>query len=147
MATPDSPFWPWAGADPADWVRTWQSAFRFAPESLTQSILPGWTFNINSNNSSSPQTEADVLARHSYGRQLGRISDALAGLIAERDADSPADKRYAEFLEMKGEIDKVKREAAHSRVEQIKSDLTVLKSTQPAEYKRIKEALRRALDL
>jgi len=151
MATPDSPFWPWAASDPAGWVRTWQAAFRAAPDNLVQPILPGWTFNINSTNSSAPQTESDIVAKHSYGRQLGRISDALAALIAERDAgtpsDKPTDRRYAEFLTMKAEIDATKREAAQSRVEQIKSDLTVLKSTNPTEYRRMKEALRKALDL
>lgn len=147
MATPDSPFWPWAASDPADWVRTWQAAFRLAPDSLVQPILPGWTFNINSNNSSAPQTEADIVAQHSYGRQLGRVEDALAALIAERDAGTPTDKRYTAFLEMKAEIDRTKREAAQSRVEQIRSDLTLLKSTNPTEYKRMKEALRKALDL
>jgi hypothetical protein len=145
MATPDSPFWPWAASDPADWVRTWQAAFRLAPESLVQPILPGWTFNINSNNSSAPQTEVDIVAQHSYGRQLGRISDALAVLITK--AGASGDKDCAAFLTMKDEIDKTKREAAQSRVEQIKSDLTVLKSTNPTEYKRMKEALRKALDL
>jgi hypothetical protein len=147
MATVDQPFWPWAASDPADWVRTWQSALRLAPQNLVQPILPGWTFNINSNNSSAPQTEADVVATHSYGRQLGRISDALAALIAERDAGTPTDKRYTEFLKMKGEIDVVKREAAQSRVEQLKSDLMLLKSIDPTEYKRLEEALRKALDL
>ena len=147
MPTPDTPFWPWTAAAPADWVRTWQSALRFAPESLAQPILSGWTFNINGHNSSAPQTEADIVAQHSYGRQLGRIADALAGLIAERDAESPTDKRYTEFLKMKGEIDALKREAAQSRVEHLESDLMLLKAADPVEYKRLKEALRKALDL
>ena len=72
------------GTDPAAWLRSWSAAF--APQNLAQPILPGWTFNINSNNSSSPQTEAEVLQHHSYGRQLGRIADALAVLVAAAPA-------------------------------------------------------------
>src|SRR4051812_6889679 len=70
MSTFDTPRVSWNGIDPADWMLTWQAIWRGTPESLTQPILPGWTFNINSNNSSAPETEVEVVARHSYGRQL-----------------------------------------------------------------------------
>lgn len=144
--TTDLPLWPWTSTEPAAWIRTWQAALRNAPESLTQPILPGWTFNINSNNSSSPQTEADIVAKHSYGRQLGRIGDALAALIAERDATTPTDKRYTAFLAMQAEIDATKRDAALARVEQLRADLALLKVADPDEFKRLREALRKALD-
>ena len=41
-----------------------------------QPINQGWfgtSFLINSNNSSAPQTEMDVVAKYSYGRQINRI--------------------------------------------------------------------------
>jgi hypothetical protein len=91
--------------DPTVWLRSWPAVLRSAPYNFEQPILPGWTFNINSNNSSSPQTEVDVVAKHSYGRQLGRIADALDLLIGERDGEAPQDKRLVEFLTMKDEID------------------------------------------
>src|SRR5690349_15779043 len=93
---------------PGDWAQALRRYWVGAPETLVQPILPGWTFNINSNNSRSPQTELDVLAKHSYGRQLGRISDALAFLIEQRPKGAPFPKALQEFVDMKKEIDKVK---------------------------------------
>ena len=146
MATTDTPLWNWAGMDPAEWIRTWQTAWRFGPESLVQPILPGWTLNVNSNNSSSPQTEVDVLARHSYGRQIGRMADALAILIVEQHGQVPKDKSFAEFLSMKHEIDKVKQDAAASRIEQLTRDLALLKDSNETKYTELRDALRKALD-
>src|SRR3982074_1415313 len=119
MATGALPAFSWAGVSPAEWMRTWQAMWRLTPENLSQPILPGWTFNINSGNSTAPQTEVDVVARHRYGRQIGRMSDALQLLIEERHGKTPEDKRFADFLTMKQEIDKVKQDAAATRVQTI----------------------------
>ena len=152
MATNDtpSPSWPWTPADPADWLRSWSETMRSLPQSLTQAINPGWSFGpsftLNSGNSSAPQTEIEVLQRHSYGRQLGRISEALELLIEERARSSPKDKRFDDFLKMKAEIDVVKLDAAAARVDSLRSDLAALKTSRPAEYKKLKDALRKALD-
>ena len=152
MATNDipSPAWPWTPSDPADWLRSWSEAMRSVPQSLTQAINPGWSFGpsftLNSGNSSAPQTEIEVLQRHSYGRQLGRISEALELLIEERARSSPKDKRFDDFLKMKAEIDAVKLDAAAARVDSLRSDLAALKKSRPAQYKKLKDALRKALD-
>lgn len=145
MATDDIPGFPWTGIAPAEWLRTWQAMWRVAPDNLAQSILQGWTLNINSNNSTAPQTEAEVVARHSYGRQLGRMSDALELLIVERHGRTPEDKRFADFLTMKQEIDKVKQDAAAARVERIVKDLALLKAQDQEQYVRLRDALREAL--
>jgi hypothetical protein len=110
-----------------------------------QPILPGWTFNINSNNSSSPQTEVDVVAKHGYGRQLGRMADVLELLIAERHAKAPKNKRVVEFLTMKHDIDNVKQAAAAARIKRITKDLALLKAQDEAQYVRLRDALREAL--
>lgn len=133
-----------AGTDPAAWVRSWSQAL--APQNLVQPILPGWTFNINSNNSSSPQTEAEVVQRHSYGRQLGRIAEALAVLIKDRGAKLRDEEHCAKFLEMKDEIDAVKHDAALARVERLGADLDLLKKLDRDEFERLRSALRRTLD-
>ena len=145
MTTTDSPRFPWSGIDPAEWLRTWQTVWRGAPDSLVQPILPGWTFNINSANSSSPQTEADVVARHSYGRQIGRMADALELVLVEKYGKAPEDKRVADFLNMKREIDQVKQDAAAARIEQITKDLAFLKTRDEGQYVRLRDALREAL--
>jgi hypothetical protein len=135
---------PWIGLDPAAWLRNWQQAWRGAPDTLMQPILPGWTLNINSNNSSSPQTEVDVVSRHSYGRQIGRIADALEALI-ERQGKPSADARFAEFLKLKQGIDAVKQASAIARIEQLKKDLESLKTRNRADYERARAALREVL--
>ena len=145
MATGETLGFPWTATAPADWMRTWQAMWRIAPDNLAQSILQGWTLNINSNNSTAPQTEVEVLARHSYGRQLGRVSDALELLIEERHGKAPEDKRFADFLTMKQEIDKVKQDAAAARVERIVKDLALLKAQDQEQYVRLRDALREAL--
>jgi hypothetical protein len=144
MATGDTPRFPWTGIDPTDWMRTWQSMWNAGtPNNLAQQILPGWQLNINSGNSTAPQTEADVVAKHSYGRQLGRISDALEVLLEERDG--PEDKRLSDFLTMKHEIDKVKQDAAAARIQQIVKDLALLEKQDKEQYARLRDALREAL--
>jgi len=127
-------------------VEVWRTWMQLAPTNLVQPILSGWTLNINSNNSSSPQTEADVVARHSYGRQLGRISDALRELLRERAAKLPKGA-LAEFMSMCEEIDKVKAISAAKRLKQITADLTLLKTKDEAEYHRVRQALELALKM
>jgi hypothetical protein len=126
-------------------MRTWQAMWRGIPDNLVQPILPGWTFNINSSNSTAPQTEVDVVAKHSYGRQLGRMSDALELLIEERHGKTPEDKRLSDFLTMKHEIDRVKQDAAATRIERIVKDLALLEAQDQEEYARLRDALREAL--
>jgi hypothetical protein len=145
MATIESPRFSWTGVGPTDWMRTWQAVWSGAPQVLTQPILPGWTFNINSNNSTSPETEVDVVAKHSYGRQLGRISDALELLIEESHGNAPEDKRFNAFLTMKHEIDQVKEAAAVARIERLVKDLDSLKEQDKGQFERLREALLQAL--
>jgi len=145
MATTDTPLFPWTGIDPAEWLRTWQTVWRGAPDTLVQPILPGWTFNINSSNSSSPQTEVDVVAKHGYGRQLGRMADVLELLIAERPAKASKDQRVVEFLTMKHDIDNVKQAAAAARITRITKDLALLRVQDEAQYVRLRDALREEL--
>ncbi len=144
--TTEPPRLSWTSIDPTEWLRTWQTVWRIAPDSLNQPILPGWTFNINSNNSSAPQTEADVVARHSYGRQLGRLSDAVAALIEAGHGKQPKAPAFAEFLSMKSEIDAVKLRAAARRATQIGKDLKLLRESDPKEFERVRAALRAVLD-
>ena len=123
----------------------WRPWFGQAPGALVQPILPGWTLNINSNNSSAPQTEVNVVAKHSYGRQIGRISDALRALILEQHPKLPETGAFAQFNSMWEEIEQIKSESAAARLEQIASDLTLLKEKDRPEYTRLRNALRRAL--
>ena len=136
---------PWTGIDPTEWMRTWQTVWRGAPDNLVQPILPGWVFTINSNNSTAPQTEMDVVAKYSYGRQIGRMSEALELLIEESHGKTPKDQRLSDFLTMKHDIDNVKLDAAATRIERITQDLALLKVQDEEQYLRLRDALREAL--
>ena len=91
---------------------------------VKQSILP-WTFlfnpsgsqfglfNINLGQSSDPAVEEEILSDVAgYGKQLGRIEDALMALLNRLDLSglSPEDRKAVEeFKSMTLEIEKVKK--------------------------------------
>jgi hypothetical protein len=127
----------------AEWMRLWLSPS--APQVLMQPILPGWTFAINNTNSSSPQTEAEIVTQQSYGRQLGRTSDVLALLIQDRD-DLRDNQLVVDFLAMKEQIDTIKLRAAGDRLEQIRTDLSSLRDSDPGRYEELRSALLRELE-
>ncbi len=118
-----------------------------APQNLVQPILPGWVFgsvtNITEQNSSAPDTEREIVANQSYGRQLGHVMDALAVLIAQ--SPTPGDPAFEEFAKMHREIDDIKTRAAARRLDRVAADLAMLRDNKPEEYKRVATALREAL--
>jgi hypothetical protein len=125
-------------------IGAWQA---FAQRSLltyNEPILPGWTINIDSNNSRSPETERDVLRMASYGKQLGRLSDAVEELI--KLSGSPDHDAFEQFGTLKKKIDAVKKQALARRADQMASDLLLLKSTDVEEFERVKAAVLAALD-
>jgi hypothetical protein len=137
-------FWPLAAA------RSWSSLMSLAPQFLNQPINPGWTLgpvvNITENNSSAPDTEREVLAHHSYGRQLGRIIDALSVVIdaavPDRAQLKPAQRDcLADFGKMAGQIRRIKEGEALKRVERIARDLAFLKDKHPDEYRKVQALL------
>ena len=139
MPSTDAAAW-----DPVSWMKQWTSAMALAPSTLVQPILPGWTVNVNGFNSSAPQTETEVVQRHSYGRQLGRITDALAVLVDAHDTDR-ADERFEDFRTMKDEIDAIKSGNAVARVERLLADLDLLARLRPEEHARLKGEIRKRL--
>jgi hypothetical protein len=80
---------------------------------VTQSINP-WTFNVNLGTSSNPAVEEQVLSDvASYGKQLGRIGDALLVLVSHFRPDRPLthaeQKSIADLKRMLDEIADVRR--------------------------------------
>jgi hypothetical protein len=120
-----------------------------APQNLVQPILPGWvlgsTINVTEQNSSAPDTEREIVAVHSYGRQLGRVIDALAALIADLPMGNQQAKPFEELIKLRREIDDIKLRAAARRLDHIVSDLATLKEAKPDEYERMAAKLREAL--
>ncbi len=138
-----SPFlWPLAAA------KNWSALFSLAPQVLNQPITLGPLVNITENNSSAPDTEREVLAHHSYGRQLGRIIDALSVVIAKTLPDAsklPAEQQacLSDFADMSHEIRAIKEAEALKRVERIARDLAFLKDEHPDEYRKLQALLAR----
>ena len=120
-----------------------------APQNLVQPILPGWVFgaevNVTEQNSSAPDTEREIVAKQSYGRQLGRIMDALVVLIAEQEKKGPKPAALDRFMELDREINAIKTQAAASRLARVIADLAMLKEKEPEQYFRVAATLRDVL--
>ena len=135
-------FWPLAAA------KNWSALMNLAPQFLNQPITLGGIVNINENNSSAPETEREVLSHHSYGRQLGRIIDALSVVIdttLPKDGLSKAQRECVDdFEKMSGEIRAIKEREALKRVDRIVRDLAFLKDKHPDEYRKVQALLARS---
>lgn len=90
-----------------------------APSQLTQTINPwSWTFgnvslfSINLGTSKAPEVETRVLNEvGSYGRQLGRIGEALAAVIAWAESQGMPDTKAIDELKLQLQhIDVIRRE-------------------------------------
>jgi hypothetical protein len=112
-----------------------------APQSLTQPIQPGWAFGnvitVTERNSSSPETEREIVSEESYGRQLGRVIDAVTVLIQERPKNLPKKKAFDDLLELSNTIEKIKSRSVASRLKRVEADLVRLKAERPEDYRRI----------
>ena len=141
---------------PTEWLAWWSQLWRemyaqatpftsLAPQVLTQPILPGWlvanSINVTEENSSSPETEREILAKYSYGRQLGRIIDVLSELIEKWPGGAPDDPSVQHFAELRDDIEGIKTK----RIAQAISDLAEMKQRNPDEYERLVPRLQEIL--
>ena len=66
-------------------MQTFSMPMQLAPTSLTQPILPNWSFhlfNVNLGSSSNPPVEQAALEKvGSYGRQIGHVAEALELIV------------------------------------------------------------------
>ncbi len=132
--------------------RFWWDPFGFwggrvAPNELNQPILPGWIFagtvTVNEQNSSAPETEREIVAAESYGRQIGRMSDALAALVAEWPAGKPKPEAVREFEELRTRIHEIKVGAASKRAQRFLDDMALVKRDNPEEFRHLADQVRR----
>ena len=131
--------------------RSWMDPLALfkAPQNFSQPILPGWTvggvINVDENNSSSPQTERQVVAAYSYGTQLNRLMDAVCALIEVLPPETRDTPAFSKLLALREDIDHIKSEGAAKRLEWVASDLARLKAENPAEYESVVAKLRTVL--
>lgn len=76
-------------------------------------------------NSSNPAAERAIVSKESYGKQLGRISDALDSLI--RQSNVKRDDAIDAFLDIKARIDDIKHSTEATRFEAVLVDLRKLR--------------------
>jgi hypothetical protein len=145
-ASPYAPLSWWSLWSP----QAWNPGLSAAPQSLTQPILPGWAvgnvITVTENNSSSPETERKIVAQESYGRQLGRLMDAVAVLIQERPEDLPKHTAFDDLLELSHSINAIKKRCAASRLKRVEADLSELKVERPDDYRRIASDMAREVE-
>ncbi|HEY9218596.1 MAG TPA: hypothetical protein VIO94_11140 [Phenylobacterium sp.] len=121
-----------------------------APRRLDQDILPGWrlgdVYFVGPQNSSSPETERQIVAEQSYGRQLGRVLDALCVLIDERPKEAAPSPALKALTELRDEIEVIKQRSAAQRLEGLAGDLATLRREQPETYRRLIRKLAQDLE-
>ncbi|MDT7581994.1 MAG: hypothetical protein QOK35_3258 [Pseudonocardiales bacterium] len=146
----DDPWATWRRALPSGWFPWWPGPSGAAvpgPVS-SQSILPNWNFgtvvNVTEQNSAAPATEAAILQTYSYGRQLGRIADALQVLVDERRG--PRNRDLDTFVDMKRRIDLTKDGMADARLQQFRDDLAQLGERDGAAFAELRREVLRTLD-
>jgi hypothetical protein len=120
-----------------------------APQTLTQSILPGWIFggtvNVTEANSNAPDTEHNIVARYSYGNQLGHILEALTVVIGELpkvERTAKAQHALSELLDLSRNIEEIKLQSSMKRLDQLATDLEALRDTKPEEYRELAAKIR-----
>jgi hypothetical protein len=107
-----------------------------------QPINPGWTFGnvvVNEVNSSAPDTERQILARDSYGRQIGKLLDAVHALIEAQGGPGQV-AAYRDVAELWASVEQIKCKAADRRLDQFGRDLELLKTADtPAFHRKVKK--------
>lgn len=131
-------WWPW---------NAWSAALSrsvpsFAPQQVAQSILPGWSLvTVNNNNSSAPDVETAIVSEHSYGRQLGRLTDAMIVLIGKVPG-AESNPAVRDFLDLAAKIKAIKDKAAPHRIERLVHEIEEIRDTQPALLEQLRNVLR-----
>ena len=129
MSAVISPTWPWAP--------------NLAPDWLKQSFNNGWTFGniiqVTNQNSSAPEVEREVVSEHSYGRQLGRLMDAVVA-ISEKVPAAAKDQRVKDLVELADKIEAIKEAAKQKRLNDLLCELQALKDSDPAQWQQLMKA-------
>ena len=109
--------------------------FPWLPASVDERFNNGWTFGnvyVTQANSASPEAEREIVGRYSYGRQLGRLGDAVVALAQASGLDS--DPKIQPLVEMAREIDAMKERAKQRRSAQLLDELKALKRDDPSAW-------------
>jgi hypothetical protein len=98
--------------DVTQWIKTWS-------DTVGQVGL----LNVNIAGSANPALEKRIGSQYSYGRQLGRILDVLAPLVAQNEQalrERAGDAAVEDFQEMAQRIERMKRRSVEDLVDEVK---------------------------
>jgi len=113
-----------------------------APQQLNQPVNPGWSFgnlvSVTNVNSSAPDIELDVLQQHSYGRQIGRLMDAVSALTQRLPAAAQRDPRIAGFEALARDVERIKRRARLPRLQRLRDEIEELQRSDPHAYEQLR---------
>lgn len=129
MSAVVSPSWPWPAS--------------FAPDWLNQSFNNGWTFGnviVTNQNSSAPEVEKEVVSQHSYGRQLGRLMDAVVA-ISQAVPAAAKDPRVKDLVALAQDIEQIKKDAQQKRSAELLRELQTLKATDKQAWAKLMKSL------
>jgi hypothetical protein len=136
----------WTDAALAPWRLALQATQALAPHNLTQPINPGWTFGnliqVTETNSTAPDTEQQIVSRHSYGRQIGRLMDAVQLLLEHSDAKTRADGRAEDFASLQRDVQSIKQAQASARLRRLRDELVALRREQPEAWRELRALLK-----
>ena len=85
-----------------------------------------------------------MVAKASYGRQIGRLLDAVEELVKERPAPAPDNEAFRKLDALVTEVKNTKTQAARARLDQLRADLARLKLNDQSEYNRQHAAFKAA---
>lgn len=126
------------------WTMNWPS-LQLAPGQLSQPINPGWTFGnviVNANNSKDPGLEQAIVSQHSYGRQIGRLLDAVEAL-AQLVPGASGNAHIKPLLDLAQEIKTIRAEAGQQQLDRLLDQLETLKQAGGADWNRVQRVLGR----
>ena len=124
---------PFSVFDPTSWPA-------LAPYYLSQNILSGLSLiTVNETNSPAPDTERRIVSEVSYGRQIGKLMDAVVELILEADRTKPA---FADVLKLQKQIEAAKIEAKTERLKRLAADLADLKRQDASAFSMLIDSLK-----
>lgn len=115
-----------------DWRLPFSQLGGFAPNA-------GWTFGnlvINTTNSRAPQVEQAIVGKLSYGRQLGKVIEAVEVLCTSLTAGRN-DPRITAFEALANEVREIKQSLASDRLSQLKRELEDLRTQDPTAWRKL----------
>lgn len=118
-------------------------------QALSQPINPGWSFGnviVNEKNSSAPQTEQAILAEESYGRQIGKLLEAVHQLIQAQPGGGGGVDAFSDIAALRAKVERLKQAAAARRIDQLKQDLELLRTYDPEAFEAQAAGLRAILN-